>query len=238
MHVRAGLTIALAAVAASGCGGAAGGDERAAGGAVVGEARIATNASAGELMRGSAPARGGVAEGQPTAPSRSPRVAVGTDVRRCSGGALEPTAENLGQIASATLCLLNIERGTRGRRPLRRNGRLAGAAAGHSRDMVRRLYFAHNSRAGATFVDRVRRTGYTSGLRGWLVGENLAWGGGSESTPRQIVAAWMQSPPHRANILQRRFREIGIGISLGAPVRSGPRAAATYSTNFGVRRAQ
>ena len=44
----------------------------------------------------------------------------------------------------------------------------------------------------------------------------------------------MGSPPHRANILNRRFREIGIGVVLGAP-QPGTDHAATYATSFGTR---
>jgi len=65
--------------------------------------------------------------------------------------------------------------------------------------------------------------------------EIIAWGSRSESTPRQIVRAWMASPGHRHNILQSRFREIGIAIVGGAPVR-GVRRAATYATEFGAIR--
>ena len=66
-------------------------------------------------------------------------------------------------------------------------------------------------------LDRIRRTGYTSGARGWSLGENIAWGSGRLATAAQIHRAWMSSPGHRANILQRSFREIGIGIETGAP---------------------
>ena len=46
----------------------------------------------------------------------------------------------------------------------------------------------------------------------------------------------MDSPGHRANILRRQFREIGIGIALGAPVGAGGLHGATYTADFGVRR--
>ena len=52
-------------------------------------------------------------------------------------------------------------------------------------------------------------------------GENIAWGSGSRSTPRSIVRAWMASDGHWANILSAAFRDIGIGVSPGAPVVGG-----------------
>jgi uncharacterized protein YkwD len=137
-------------------------------------------------------------------------------------------------MASATVCLVNSERRERGLRALKLNRRLSRAADGHADDMVRRDYFAHDSLSGASFVDRIRRTGYLSGPRAWVVGENLAWGSGDRSSPTAIVRAWMNSPGHRANILQRRFREVGIGLEVGAPQRP-PGPAATYATEFGAR---
>ena len=101
---------------------------------------------------------------------------------------------------------MNAERAKHGMRPLRINRRLSDAAHRHARDMVRRDYFSHDSLAGASFVDRIRRTGYLRGPRAWIVGENLAWGSGNRSHAAAIVRAWMKSPGHRANILQRRFR--------------------------------
>ena len=73
--------------------------------------------------------------------------------------------------------------------------------------------------------------------RGWSLGENIAWGTGRLATAAQIHRSWMNSPGHRANILQRSFREIGIGIETGVPVRlSAAQSGATYTADFGVRR--
>ena len=158
---------------------------------------------------------------------------------RAPQGACQAASAQVGQASRAqllqgTLCLMNAERARRGLPRLRLNRRLSRAAARHSRDMVRRHYFAHDSLGGASFVDRIRRTGYLRSVRSWNVGENLAWGSGNRGTPEQIVRAWMNSPGHRTNILTGRFREVGIGVSEGAPVRvESP--AATYTTNFGAR---
>jgi uncharacterized protein YkwD len=77
------------------------------------------------------------------------------------------------------------------------------------------------------------RTDYVPASSRWLVGENLAWGGDGDSTPREVMRAWMASPEHRHNILTAGFREIGIAIIPGAPV-AGVRHAATYATEFGA----
>lgn len=135
-------------------------------------------------------------------------------------------------LVRATLCVLNAQRAQRHLRPLRLSRKLSKAARGHSRAMARRRFFSHTSPNGTDFLERIRRTGYLSGARSWAVGENIAYGSGDRSTVRAIGAAWMDSPPHRANILSSSYRAIGIGIALGTP--SGD-AGATYTTDFGRR---
>ena len=135
-------------------------------------------------------------------------------------------------LVRATLCVLNAERARHRLRPLRLNHKLSRAAQRHSRAMARKRFFSHTSPGGASFVDRIRSTGYLSGANSWTVGENIAYGSGSRSTPRSIGSAWMNSPPHRANILSGSFRAIGIGIASGTPVGGG---GGTYTTDFGRR---
>jgi uncharacterized protein YkwD len=154
-----------------------------------------------------------------------------------SAAAVDPATPgaSLKSARSATLCLLNVERRKRGLRRLRHNRRLALAGARHARDMVQRDYFSHDAPSGQDFVARILRTSYVPRAASWALGENLAWGDDERSTPRAIVRAWMESPGHRRNILSRKFREIGIAIVMGAPVR-GVRGAATYATEFGAIR--
>jgi uncharacterized protein YkwD len=132
----------------------------------------------------------------------------------------------------ATLCLLNTQRAAHGLSPLRLSSELSTAARRHSLAMVSKRFFSHTSPGGATFLDRIKATGYLSGARSWNVGENIAYGSGRLSTPRAITRAWMNSPGHRANILSSAFRAIGIGIVSGTPVGGG---GATYTTDFGRR---
>jgi uncharacterized protein YkwD len=114
------------------------------------------------------------------------------------------------------------------------NRKLSKAARRHAEDMVRHRYFAHNSLSGADFVSRIRRAGYLRKARYWTVGENLAWGDGNRSSPASILDAWMNSPEHRANILDPAFKEIGVWIAPGAP-ESSQAPAGTYATEFGAR---
>jgi uncharacterized protein YkwD len=156
-------------------------------------------------------------------------LAVPSVASACPGGDMEPTAVALDVSEHATFCLINRERTTRGVRALRRNARLDLASARHARAMAARNFFEHGN-----FVGRIRSANYLRGARGWRLGENIAWGSGSLGTPEEIVDAWMHSPGHRANMLNRSFREIGIGIARGTPNRSYDDGA-TYATDFGTR---
>ncbi len=155
----------------------------------------------------------------------------------CANVNVKPTRANLEVVRAAVLCLHNAERARNGLPRLSENPRLRRAAARHTAHMVASRFFDHTTPAGSTMVDRIRRTGYTSGARGWSIGENIAWGTGRLATAAQIHRSWMNSAGHRANILQRSFREIGIGIETGVPVRlSVSQSGATYTADFGVRR--
>lgn len=154
--------------------------------------------------------------------------------QECADADLEPAAGNLGRVRAAILCLHNKVRGENDLPLLRENARLRKAAVGHSRKMVAGGFFSHTTPAGVTMVDRILRARYVRRDQGWSLGENLAWGTGSFGTPRGAVEAWMDSPGHRANILKRAYREIGVGVVLGVPVSDA--TGATYTVDFGVRR--
>jgi uncharacterized protein YkwD len=152
----------------------------------------------------------------------------------CADADLQPAAGNLDEIRDAVLCLHNEIRARHDLPLLRENPRLRRAAAGHSEDMVSRRFFEHTAPGGVTMVDRILRVRYARADQGWAFGENLAWGTGRLGTPRGVMQAWMDSPGHRANVLRRAYRELGIGVVTGIP--SGADGGATYTADFGVRR--
>jgi uncharacterized protein YkwD len=82
------------------------------------------------------------------------------------------------------------------------------AAADHARDMARRKYFEHRGSDGSQPKDRALRAGY----RPRLTGENIAYG---PESAEEVVAGWLASPGHCANIMDARFRHIGVGLALG-----------------------
>ena len=156
-------------------------------------------------------------------------LAVPAQALACADEDANPNDVSLSDSKAATLCLLNDIRRSRGLRAFRENSRLSRASQRHTNAMTGRKFFAHGD-----FVGRIRSTRYLKGAHGWTVGENIAWGSWDYATPKSIVQGWMNSPPHRHNILNGTFREIGLGVSRGAPV-GGQDRAATYATDFGTR---
>jgi uncharacterized protein YkwD len=106
---------------------------------------------------------------------------------------------------------INVVRASHGLRRLTRSSPLTRTAVGHSVAMATRGFFTHESQDGTPFWQRVKQV-YVPQTHGWTVGENLAMFGGSPPTATDIVAAWMASPPHRANLLRGLFREAGVGV--------------------------
>lgn len=168
----------------------------------------------------------------PSTTAPAPTTTTAPGVAGCAGANALPGSVSAGTMRSAVLCLLNVQRTARGLPALRASRPLRLAATRWARTMVSRHFFDH-SRSGSTLSTRVARTAYLRRTRSWALGENIAYGGGARGTPAAIVAAWMGSPPHRANILLRRFRDIGIGVAPGLPVGG---SGATFVTDFGVRR--
>lgn len=159
-------------------------------------------------------------------------------VSACASSHASVERASLRRSRLATLCLLNRVRTHAGLPKLRLNPKLSRAARVHSRDMVRRGYFAHDSLNGRTPFQRMLSTRYVPRNASWWLAENIGWGTSSVADPAALVRMWMRSAPHRANILNGRFREIGIGIALGIPVRSARfsrsgGSGATYTTDFG-----
>ena len=153
--------------------------------------------------------------------------------QECAGAGAQPDGDNADVIRDAVVCLVNRERRQAGLPSVDANAKLAKAARRHSGDMVDRRYFDHRSPGGADMADRALKVGYISRTRSWALAENLAWGSGSRATPRSIVQMWMESPPHRANVLRSGVREAGLGVAVGTP-RGGSRGG-TYTLLLGRR---
>ncbi len=170
-----------------------------------------------------------LADGGPAARARAAS-------ERCAGADAMPGQAAVDELRATTLCLMNAERTARGLGRLQSEPLLGRVAARYARQMVRGQFFEHTSPAGSTMLARIKATSYLRDVTSWSVGENLAWGTGMLATPRAMVRAWMQSAEHRANLLDRHFADVGIGVAAGAPVALEPgELGGTYVTDFGRR---
>jgi uncharacterized protein YkwD len=155
----------------------------------------------------------------------------------CPGSGLFPTAANAREIASATLCLIDIRRGSRGRSLLRANSTLVHIADRQVRKMVHLDYFADVGPTGQTPLSLVAASPYPKPGRWFSVGQNLAWGTGGDTCPARIVQAWMSDPPHRRIMLDPRYRDAGVAAIPATPAVVGTgEQGATYAMEFGVRK--
>jgi uncharacterized protein YkwD len=154
--------------------------------------------------------------------------------------ALVPSALAGGTSGSATLDVgvltqINAIRAQHNLAPLVLNPSLSDAAETHTMDMVDKGYFAHDSSNGTAFWKRIVTFYPRSGFHYWSVGENIFWARGSATATRGIEA-WMASPPHRANILDADWRQVGIGsVTTTAPGTFGGRTVTVITADFGVR---
>lgn len=163
-------------------------------------------------------------------------VAVGTPEAEaaCEGSTKQPREIGKRKARKAVVCLLNKQRARRGLGKLSRNRSAERAARDHTRLMIDRRCFSHQCPGESDLVGRLVGADYLPCGCTWGAGENIAWGEGGRGSARSIVKAWMNSPGHRANILDRSFEHIGVGLSWGSPYdRRGK--AATYTTVFGYR---
>ncbi|MBA2950099.1 CAP domain-containing protein [Streptomyces sp. PSKA28] len=102
--------------------------------------------------------------------------------------------------------LVNNERSKAGCSPVTLNATLSKAAQAHSEDMAEHQNMSHTGSDGSSPGDRITRAGYSFST----YGENVAYG---YSSPEQVMAGWMSSPGHKANILNCSFKEIGVGLA-------------------------
>lgn len=156
-----------------------------------------------------------------------------------SGTRAAPRARTapLATLESSVLVDINAFRAEHGLSRLRLSPELSEAARGHSDEMAVDGYFAHHSAGGEAFWKRIERFYPSQPWRYWSVGENLLWRSPGIDAG-DALRLWLASPEHRANLLNPRWREIGVaavhvsrapGMFKGMPV-------TLVTTDFGVRR--
>ncbi len=154
----------------------------------------------------------------------------------CEEADRAPQQAALNDLRGSMLCLINRIRDHYGVEALSENAPLRRSATGHSNDMVAHGYLAHDGSAGSTLGSRVARAGYLARVNVYAVGENIGGGvGRARGSALAVFQGWMHSSPHRANILDPEFHDLGIGVVRGFPAGGGA-TAATYTLDFGMRR--
>jgi uncharacterized protein YkwD len=134
-----------------------------------------------------------------------PEEALSCDVEDPSPRELKTRAVS---VVQQVLDLVNRKRGQAGLSPLRLHSQLNAAAQAHSNDMARHNFLSHTGADGSSPFDRIRRYGYNYRR----AGENIASG---YSSAQDVMQGWLNSSGHRANILNPKFRDIGIGVASG-----------------------
>ena len=116
---------------------------------------------------------------------------------------------NQSTLTGDVLALVNQVRRDEGLSPLRSNPTLETVARDYACEMIEQRFFAHENPADRVSPgERLTRVGYIY----YAMGENLAVG---QPTAQQVVADWLASPAHRANILSPDWRETGIAVENG-----------------------
>jgi uncharacterized protein YkwD len=146
------------------------------------------------------------------------------------------TAVRARSLESAVLERINELRAERGLAPLRLAPGLTQAAAAHAQAMGRRGFFSHTSADGTSFAERVLRYYPRGGFARWAAGENLAWID-PRLTAGDVVSMWLGSPPHRRNLLDPAWRELGVAAVRvdAAPGVFEGRDTTIVVADFGVR---
>lgn len=155
-------------------------------------------------------------------------VADNVTVQTCDDKTIE-----LNRDEKQMLDLHNQTRTDKGLPPLCVHTTLTEAARIHSQEMLDKSYLSHDSYNGENLETRLAHFGYSfSGYSFWDYGENISWGSSYMGEPENRFDAWMNSEDHKANILSKDYREIGIGSRTGFYENNSGKM---YTVDFGTR---
>jgi uncharacterized protein YkwD len=172
----------------------------------------------------------------PPAPAGALTASAKTTGNPCARANLRPTSTDTAIVDAATLCLIDQVRAAYHLQPLRPNRELQSVANAQTTAMVSRDYFSDNSPSGQSPGALIATSPYGAHAASLSTAQDLGWGTLSDATPAGIVAAWMDSPPHREIILTAEFHDAGVGMAPAVPsiIEQGERGA-TYAVEFAAR---
>jgi uncharacterized protein YkwD len=153
-----------------------------------------------------------------------------------ASNAAAQAAQRDSSLERAVVEAVNAVRVSHGLRPLTVSRGLRAAAFGHTNALAAAGLFQHESPDGTPFDRRLRRVYPTRGFSSWSAGENLVFGSAPFSAA-DTVRAWLESPPHRRNLLSRTWRDIGVGAVLAQNAGGdyGDEPVVIVTADFGVR---
>jgi uncharacterized protein YkwD len=164
--------------------------------------------------------------------ARAAATVAGPEVTsKCKNATLRPSKAQAKLLVKALLCVLNEQRKLYKLKPLTLSKKLGKAALAHTRAMVGGKFFAHQGPREAALAKRLSKAKY----RG-AAGENLAAGASTLASPVAIVNGWMHSDTHRANVLYKRWKTVGIGFLAQFPLATSAQPVATYTADFGIKK--
>jgi uncharacterized protein YkwD len=139
-------------------------------------------------------------------------------------------------LQAGVLTDINAFRRSHGLRPLHLSRALTAAARQHSTEMAARGYFSHSSANGSSFDRRIARYYPAGDSRFWAVGENLLWSSPTVDASGALQM-WEDSPPHRENLLNTTWRDIGLSAVhvMSAPGAYGGHEVTIVTADFGCR---
>lgn len=117
-----------------------------------------------------------------------------------------PSLDDVKALENEVIRLVNVERSNRGLGILTQNWQLSRVARYKSQDMINKGYFSHTSPTYGSPFQMME----SFGIKFTAAGENIAYG---QSTPQEVMNAWMNSPGHRSNILSPSYNQIGVGLA-------------------------
>jgi uncharacterized protein YkwD len=155
---------------------------------------------------------------------------AGPDITsKCKNASMLPSKKKAKLVTKALLCVMNEQRKLAKLKPLKLSKKLGKAAVAHTKAMISGKFFAHQGPKEKALAARLKKAKY----RG-AAGENIGAGAGAFASPVQMVNGWMHSSLHKANLLSRQWKTVGIGFVAGFPL-SATQPSATFTTDFGVR---
>ncbi len=131
----------------------------------------------------------------------------------CPNANSAPNEASKQEFVKSITCLINKERTSRGLKALDNNSDLKGIMSDHVKKMIQQDCLKHRCDGESSIKSRLFESGYLNGADSFRFGENL----GYEQTPNEMIDRWLASDYHKGNILNPKFKDLGVAVEYGSP---------------------